>query len=79
MPQPQNAHYARLKPQTIERLYITLSPEEFRGFCHGNVIKYAERAGHKGEALLDVLKLIDYANWWKQSLTGAPITVEDKN
>ena len=26
---------------------VVLTPEEFRGFLKGNVIKYAMRAGHK--------------------------------
>lgn len=67
-------HYARLQPQTIERLQDVMTPDEFRGFCRGNVLKYAERAGHKDETLKEVLKLIDYAHWWAQSLQGQKVS-----
>lgn len=69
-----NEHYRRLNPQTITRLQQMLSPEEFQGFCHGNVVKYAERAGFKDVPELEVLKLIDYANWWYESLAGKPVS-----
>lgn len=67
-------HYRRLKPQTIQRLQQLLTPAEFQGFCRGNVVKYAERAGYKDLPELEVLKLIDYANWWYESLTGKPVS-----
>lgn len=67
-------HYRRLKPQTIQRLQQLLTPAEFQGFCRGNVVKYAERAGYKDLPELEVLKLIDYANWWYESLAGKPVS-----
>ena len=70
-----NEHYKRLKPQTIQRLQQMMSPEEFQGFCRGNVVKYAERAGHKDETSLEVLKLICYAHWWYESLSGKEISL----
>ena len=67
-------HYTRLKPQTIERMQAVMSPEEFIGFCRGNVIKYAERAGHKDKTQREVAKLIDYAHWWLEALEGKKIS-----
>lgn len=40
------AHYQGLI-QPIELMKEILSSEEFVGFCKGNMIKYAYRAGHK--------------------------------
>ena len=37
-----------------------LSKEEYIGFCKGNVIKYTIRAGSKDDALLDIVKAMDY-------------------
>lgn len=70
-----NDHYKRGSMQTIERLQELLTAEQFEGFCRGNVLKYAERAGYKGDEADDVDKLIDYARWWRQSVKGEKITV----
>ena len=43
-----------------------ISPEEFQGFCKGNVIKYTMRAGKKGgaeQAALDLKKARDYIDF----------------
>lgn len=37
-----------------------MSKEEYIGFCKGNVIKYTVRAGKKDDALLDIVKAMDY-------------------
>lgn len=37
-----------------------ISKEEYVGFCKGNVIKYVVRAGKKDDALLDIVKAMDY-------------------
>ena len=63
-----NEHYKRLTPQTIDRMRDVMSPLEFQGFCRGNIIKYVERAGHKDEITGEVRKIVDYANWWLDSL-----------
>jgi hypothetical protein len=44
------AHYNQGGIECIEALAAGLSPEEFRGFLKGNVIKYLWRANHKGGA-----------------------------
>ena len=70
------SHYSRLTPQTIQRLQDVLSPEEFQGFCRGNVIKYAERMRYKDEPSKEAKKIIDYAKWLYQSLKGEKITID---
>lgn len=42
------AHYTAGGIECIEAIRAALTPEEFRGFCKGNVIKYAWRERHKG-------------------------------
>jgi hypothetical protein len=41
------AHYKDMPMQPWAVMEAVLTPEEFRGFLKGNVIKYAMRAGHK--------------------------------
>jgi hypothetical protein len=41
------AHYKDMPMQPWAVMEVVLTPEEFRGFLKGNVIKYAMRAGHK--------------------------------
>lgn len=55
-------HYKTGGVETIDYLRAKLTPEEFLGFCKGNVIKYASRAAHKG-GLEDYEKASWYACW----------------
>ena len=43
----QTAHQGSL--ECITAIRAALTPEEFRGFCKGNVIKYAWRERNKGQ------------------------------
>lgn len=43
-------HYLEMQMQPWEVMQSLLTPEEFRGFLKGNVIKYAMRQGRKGSA-----------------------------
>lgn len=40
-------HYTKAGIQCIDAIKAALSPEEFRGFCKGNIIKYTWREKHK--------------------------------
>ena len=53
------AHYTQGSVECIDAIRSALTPEEFRGFCKGNVIKYAWREGSKG-GNSDLLKAMDY-------------------
>lgn len=37
-----------------------LTKEEYKGFLKGNIIKYTIRAGEKDDALMDIVKAMDY-------------------
>jgi hypothetical protein len=56
------AHYTVGNIETIDYIQAKLTPEEFKGYLKGNVLKYASRAGHKGNAMEDAGKLAWYAN-----------------
>ncbi|KQR22904.1 DUF3310 domain-containing protein [Deinococcus sp. Leaf326] len=60
-------HYAGTIP-AIDAIRAALTPEEFRGFLKGNVLKYMWRAGKKGPPLGDALKASDYQAWWVEEL-----------
>ena len=44
-------HYRHGGIECIDAIEAALTPEEFRGYCKGNVIKYTWRERHKGEAV----------------------------
>ena len=58
-------HYLKMPVQPIKLMQEVLTPEEFKGFLKGNVIKYGLRAGRKeGESLeKDLVKHDRYAYW----------------
>lgn len=41
-------HYKTRPTETIDAIRTALTEEEFRGYCIGNVMKYALRYQHKG-------------------------------
>lgn len=48
--------------ETIEIIKAKLTPEQFKGFLLGNVIKYACRVNHKGQAERDLEKIRHYTD-----------------
>lgn len=60
-------HYKVGGIETIEYLQAKLSPEEFRGYCRGNALKYLSRAGHKDDAAQEYRKAI----WYIERLLNA--------
>ena len=42
------AHYRQGDIEAIDAIRAALTPEEFRGYCKGNVLKYVWRERHKG-------------------------------
>jgi hypothetical protein len=58
-------HYNSLPIQPIELMEATLTHEEFLGYLKGNMIKYAMRAGRKGETQKDVNKYNQYKEFYE--------------
>jgi hypothetical protein len=42
-------HYTQGGIETIDSIEAALTPEEFRGYCKGNALKYIWRERHKGQ------------------------------
>jgi hypothetical protein len=68
-------HYNAQPIQAIELMQAIMTPEEFVGFCKGNYIKYAMRAGVKqGESTdKDATKAKQYKLWWQLAQEGCTI------
>lgn len=54
-------HYKVGGIEVIDYIKAKLTPEEFRGYLKGNMLKYTSRAGHKDDAVEDIGKLVWYA------------------
>ena len=61
-------HYTFGGIETIKFIEAKLSPEEFRGYLKGNVLKYGSRLGHKGDVKVDAGKLAWYSSHLKKVL-----------
>ncbi|MFD1954274.1 DUF3310 domain-containing protein [Paenibacillus thailandensis] len=55
-------HYTQGGIETIDFIRSKMTPEEFRGFCKGNVLKYVARANLKGGDE-DLRKASVYLGW----------------
>ena len=58
------AHYNHGGVETIDKIKTMLTPEEFKGFLKGNIIKYIDRADYKGHKEEDLEKM----NWYLKRL-----------
>lgn len=58
----QPPHYTVGGIETIAYIKAKLTPEEFRGYLKGNVLKYASRANHKNNPTQDIDKMVWYAH-----------------
>lgn len=67
------SHYQVASKQPIEVMQEVMSPEEFQGFCRGNIIKYAMRLGHKDDSVKEAGKIKQYAIWLVDSLKGVMV------
>ena len=60
------SHYTAGGIETIDFIRAKLTPDEFRGFCKGSVIKYLSRANLKGSEEQDYAK----ASFYSRMLAG---------
>ena len=58
-------HYTQGGIECIEAIQAALTPEEFRGYCKGNVLKYVWREKYKQGT-----ESLRKANWYMQWLIG---------
>ncbi len=64
------SHYKELDPQPWDVMEALLTPEEFRGFLKGNMIKYAMRQGKKDSP--DAGKYHHYKKKLREVTAGEP-------
>ena len=55
-------HYTVGGHESIDVIKAKLTPEEYRGFLKGNVMKYLHRANYKGKHKQDIGKAAFYLN-----------------
>lgn len=60
---PKHYKLPGLNIESIDVLRSALTPEEFKGFCRGNALKYLIRAGRKDNELQDIKKADVYIEW----------------
>ena len=60
------AHYKTEGLECIEAIEAALTPDEYRGYCKGNALKYTWRERYKGKSVEDLQK----ARWYLDRLIG---------
>ena len=66
----QATHYMIGKQQPIEIMQSIMTPEQFVGFCLGNVIKYSLRLNSKNQMRSDAGKCNQYSQWLCEAMDG---------
>ena len=61
------------KVQPLEIMQEIMTPEEFRGFLFGNIIKYSCRCGKKDEPQKEFAKLRRYREWYDKAILSEHI------
>lgn len=61
----QPPHYLQGNIECIDAIQAALTPEEFRGFCKGNALKYLWRERYKGSD-----ESLRKANWYINRVAG---------
>lgn len=61
----QPDHYCQGSIECIDAIQAALTPEEFRGYCKGNVLKYVWREQRKGG-----FESLKKAQWYLAQLVG---------
>ena len=61
------------KVQPLEIMQEIMTPEEFKGFLFGNIIKYICRCGKKDEPQKEFAKLRRYREWYDMAVMGRHI------
>ena len=61
---PKSSYYDAGGIETIEVIKAKLTPEQYKGFCHGNALKYLCRAEYKEDPSRDFEKAQMYISLW---------------
>lgn len=52
--------------EVISYIKAKLTPEQYKGYLLGNIMKYSGRCQYKGEYQKDVKKLAEYTRWLEE-------------
>lgn len=52
--------------ECLEAMRAQMTPEQFKGFLKGNIIKYIWRSDTKGIPINNLEKAQTYLEWWKE-------------
>jgi hypothetical protein len=63
---PAVGHYDRGTVQPIDFMEGSFTPDEYRGYLKGNVIKYVSRYRYKGTPEADLVKAQTYLAWLRE-------------
>jgi hypothetical protein len=63
---PKSTYYDQGGIETLEIIRAKLTPEQFRGYVLGNIIKYACRLNWKGQEERDVEKVHNYSSFLRE-------------
>lgn len=66
----QNNYYDIGGIAVIDYIKAKLTPEAYKGFLEGNVIKYMSRAAYKEDELNDLKKAYEYLGWLIETVEG---------
>ena len=60
---PHVSHYDRSIIQPIDFMESSFTPDEYRGYLKGQIIKYISRYRYKGAPISDLTKAQVYLTW----------------
>lgn len=63
---PKSRHYDAGGIEVQEVIKAKLTPEQYQGFCLGNIIKYACRANYKDNFTRDIEKIGFYQSFLEE-------------
>lgn len=68
---PNSTHYELWNGfEAIDVIKLSLTPEEYRGFLKGNILKYQLRLGKKDNVDKEIVKIKDYQSELNESITS---------
>ena len=67
-------HYTVGGHEALEVIKSKLTPEEYRGYCKGNILKYLMRSNYKGHHDTDVGKAYYYMKELKDALKDKEVS-----
>lgn len=65
---PQSSYYGVGGIEVLDVIKAKLTPEQYKGYLLGNIIKYSGRCNYKGTMSRDVEKCANYSKWLSEEI-----------